>query len=146
MRNTTGTRSQIDRTCNKSNVTGIVRLLDSSADISSFFGIWISLTEDHLKNSFSWYITQPCATIKSPELDPSNHRPLLTLRTSSRMSTLDTSTYETSTLSGSYSFTDTLKGVYYGPGCVKTALPKLLQTLGRTKALIVTGKSLSQKV
>ncbi|KAH8119682.1 hypothetical protein DFH11DRAFT_1566401, partial [Phellopilus nigrolimitatus] len=31
-----------------------------------------------------------------------------------------------STLSGSYAYTDTLKGVYYGPGCLTVALPKLL--------------------
>ncbi|KAF9529394.1 alcohol dehydrogenase IV [Crepidotus variabilis] len=61
------------------------------------------------------------------------------------MSSMDTSVYNTSALSGSYSYTDTLKGVHYGPGCVKTALPKLLKTLGVKKALIVTGKSLAQK-
>ncbi|PIL35439.1 hypothetical protein GSI_02166 [Ganoderma sinense ZZ0214-1] len=48
-----------------------------------------------------------------------------------------------SSLSGFYAYTDTLKGVHYGPGCVKTALPKLLATVGGKKALIVTGKTLS---
>ncbi|KNZ72832.1 NAD-dependent methanol dehydrogenase [Termitomyces sp. J132] len=48
-------------------------------------------------------------------------------------------------LSGFYSWTDTLEGVYYGPGSTKTALPKLLHTLGIKKALVVTGKSLHDK-
>ncbi|KDQ53549.1 hypothetical protein JAAARDRAFT_197357 [Jaapia argillacea MUCL 33604] len=47
-------------------------------------------------------------------------------------------------LHGSYSYTD-LKGVYYGPGSVEIALPKLLSVLGGKKALIVTGKSLYHK-
>lgn len=46
---------------------------------------------------------------------------------------------------GSYAYTDTLKGVFYGPNCVETALPKLLDTLGAKRALIVTGKSLRYK-
>ncbi|TFK90383.1 alcohol dehydrogenase IV [Polyporus arcularius HHB13444] len=50
-----------------------------------------------------------------------------------------------SNLSGSYAYTDTLKGVYYGPGSVKTALPQLLDILGAKKALVVTGKSLFHK-
>ncbi|KAK7061312.1 alcohol dehydrogenase IV [Favolaschia claudopus] len=50
-----------------------------------------------------------------------------------------------SALSGSYGWTDTLKRVHYGPGCVATALPKLIQTLGVKKGLIVTGRSLSTK-
>jgi len=50
-----------------------------------------------------------------------------------------------SALSGSYGWTDTLKSVQYGPGCVTTALPKLIQTLGVKKGLIVTGRSLSTK-
>ncbi|RPD63692.1 alcohol dehydrogenase IV [Lentinus tigrinus ALCF2SS1-6] len=50
-----------------------------------------------------------------------------------------------SNLHGSYAYTDTLKGVFYGPGSVKTALPKLLDMLGAKKALIVTGKSLFNK-
>jgi alcohol dehydrogenase class IV len=61
------------------------------------------------------------------------------------MSTLATTSYESSTLSGFYAWTDTLKAIYYGPGSVKTALPKLLDQLGAKKALIVTGKSLHQK-
>ncbi|KAJ6567365.1 hypothetical protein DFH09DRAFT_1081356 [Mycena vulgaris] len=48
-------------------------------------------------------------------------------------------------MSGSYGWTDTLKGIYYGPGCVATALPKLIQTLGAKKGLIVTGRSLYTK-
>ncbi|KAI0779924.1 iron-containing alcohol dehydrogenase [Fomes fomentarius] len=50
-----------------------------------------------------------------------------------------------SNLNGSYAYTDTLKGVYYGPGSVKTALPKLLGILGAKKALVVTGRSLFHK-
>ncbi|KIY73131.1 Dehydroquinate synthase-like protein [Cylindrobasidium torrendii FP15055 ss-10] len=49
------------------------------------------------------------------------------------------------TLAGSYGWTDTISGVYYGPGSVTTALPKLMKSLGGTKALIVTGKSLYTK-
>lgn len=47
---------------------------------------------------------------------------------------------------GSYAYQDTLKGIYFGPGCLESALPQLLRTLGGTKALIVTGKSLREKV
>lgn len=61
------------------------------------------------------------------------------------MSTLD-ETPPSDSLSGFYGWTDTLKGVYYGPGSVKTALPALLETLGVKKALIVTGRSLHEKV
>ncbi|KAJ7087284.1 iron-containing alcohol dehydrogenase [Mycena belliarum] len=50
-----------------------------------------------------------------------------------------------STTSGSYGWTDTLKGIYYGPGCVDTALPALIAKLGVKKGLIVTGRSLSTK-
>ncbi|EDR08787.1 iron-containing alcohol dehydrogenase [Laccaria bicolor S238N-H82] len=57
------------------------------------------------------------------------------------MSALD----NTPALQGFYGWTDTLKGVYYGPGSVVTALPKLLNTLGVKKALIMTGKSLMNK-
>lgn len=57
----------------------------------------------------------------------------------------DTSVLDSS-LQGYYSWTDTLKGVYYGPGSVVHALPKLLETLGVKKALIVTGRSLYEKV
>ncbi|KAI6032979.1 alcohol dehydrogenase IV [Pisolithus orientalis] len=48
-------------------------------------------------------------------------------------------------LHGTYAYHETLKGVYYGPGCLSTALPQLLSTLGGSKALIVTGKSLREK-
>lgn len=49
-------------------------------------------------------------------------------------------------LQGSYAYHDTLKGVYYGPGCVHTALPRLLSVLGGSKAFVVTGKTLREKV
>ncbi|KAK0461176.1 uncharacterized protein EV420DRAFT_1619642 [Desarmillaria tabescens] len=50
-----------------------------------------------------------------------------------------------SSLQGFYGYTDTLSGVFYGPGSVSTALPALLSTLGVRKALIVTTKSLVNK-
>ena len=62
------------------------------------------------------------------------------------MSSLDPSATDSSSFQGFYSWTDTLKGVYYGPGSVVYALPKLLDTLGVKKALIVTGRSLREKV
>ena len=49
-------------------------------------------------------------------------------------------------MTGSYAYTDTLKGVYYGPGATKTALPKLLDVVGAKKAFVVTGRSLFTKV
>ncbi|PIL35440.1 hypothetical protein GSI_02167 [Ganoderma sinense ZZ0214-1] len=45
-------------------------------------------------------------------------------------------------LSGFYAYTETLKGVHYGPGSVKTALPKLLASVGGNRAFIITGKTL----
>ena len=62
------------------------------------------------------------------------------------MSVMSTDQHPSSTLQGSYSYTDTLKRVSYGPGCVSDALPKMLQIIGGTKALVVTGKSLRTKV
>ncbi|KAI0829908.1 alcohol dehydrogenase IV [Trametes gibbosa] len=61
------------------------------------------------------------------------------------MSGLDPTQHPSSDLHGSYGWTDTLKGVYYGPGSVKTALPKLLSIVGGKKALVVTGRSLHDK-
>ncbi|KAH9894929.1 iron-containing alcohol dehydrogenase [Cubamyces lactineus] len=61
------------------------------------------------------------------------------------MSSLDPSKYDSSDLHGSYAWTDTLKGVHYGPGSVKTALPKLLSIIGAKKAFVVTGRSLHDK-
>jgi hypothetical protein len=49
-------------------------------------------------------------------------------------------------LSGNYAWTQTLQGVHYGPGSISTTLPKLLDTLGASKALVVTGNSLYTKV
>jgi hypothetical protein len=51
-----------------------------------------------------------------------------------------------SNLHGSYTYSDTLKGIYYGPACVHTALPRLLSVLGGSKAFVITGKSLREKV
>ncbi|EPQ57494.1 iron-containing alcohol dehydrogenase [Gloeophyllum trabeum ATCC 11539] len=61
------------------------------------------------------------------------------------MSALDSTQHDSTNIRGFYAYTDTLKGVFYGPGSVNTALPKLLDTLNGTKALIVTGKSLHDK-
>ncbi|KAJ8696773.1 hypothetical protein PTI98_006613 [Pleurotus ostreatus] len=61
------------------------------------------------------------------------------------MSSIDSSQAASNGVSGFYSYTDTLKGVYYGPGCVKTALPQLLEIIGAKRALVVTGKSLHEK-
>ena len=63
------------------------------------------------------------------------------------MSAVDTNTsaVSNSELYGSFTYSETLKGIYYGPGSVKTALPKLISTLGVSKALIVTGRSLHTK-
>lgn len=44
-----------------------------------------------------------------------------------------------------YAWSHTLQGVYYGPGSISTALPKLLDTLGASKAMVVTGNSLLYK-
>ena len=49
-------------------------------------------------------------------------------------------------LSGDYAWIHSLQGVYYGPGSVSTVLPKLLDTLGTSKAMVVTGNSLYTKV
>ena len=48
-------------------------------------------------------------------------------------------------MSGYYGYTSN-EGVYYGPGCLKDALQKLVSSLGKTRALIVTGKTLHTKV
>jgi hypothetical protein len=62
------------------------------------------------------------------------------------MSTLSNDQHTSTQLQGFYGWTDSLKGVYYGPGCLQTALPKLRAAIGGKKALIVTGKSLYNKV
>ncbi|KAF9269251.1 iron-containing alcohol dehydrogenase [Marasmius fiardii PR-910] len=61
------------------------------------------------------------------------------------MSGLDLNQYDSSNLQGSYAWTDTLRGIHFGPGSVDRALPKLFVTLGASKALLVTGKSLYNK-
>ncbi|KAH7923185.1 Dehydroquinate synthase-like protein [Leucogyrophana mollusca] len=48
-------------------------------------------------------------------------------------------------LQGSYAWTDSIKKIHYGPGCVKKALPQVLSLLGGNKAFIVTGNSLRTK-
>ena len=52
----------------------------------------------------------------------------------------------TEAISGFYAYTQTLKGVYYGPGSVKSSLISILEGFGTKKVLIVTGKSLREKV
>ena len=49
-------------------------------------------------------------------------------------------------LYGSYSWSNASKGLYYGPGCMESALSKLIGDIGASKALIVTGRSLKEKV
>ena len=49
-------------------------------------------------------------------------------------------------ISGFYAYTQTLKGVYYGPGSVKNSLISVLEGFGTKKVLVVTGKSLREKV
>ncbi|KAH9858574.1 alcohol dehydrogenase IV [Lenzites betulinus] len=61
------------------------------------------------------------------------------------MSFLDPTNHGSSDLQGAYAWTDSLKGVHYGPGSVKTGLPKLLSIIGGKKALVVTGRSLYEK-
>lgn len=55
-------------------------------------------------------------------------------------------TMSTSAISGFYAYTQTLKGVYYGPGSVKDSLISILEGFGTKKVLIITGKSLREKV
>ncbi|KAF5393497.1 hypothetical protein D9757_000653 [Collybiopsis confluens] len=62
------------------------------------------------------------------------------------MSIVDYSVEHPSTeLQGFYGWTDTLRGIQYGPGSVSTALPKFLKLLGASKAMVLTGKSLYEK-
>lgn len=67
-------------------------------------------------------------------------------RISNAQFTLSRRIMPSSALSGSYGWTDTLKTVYYGPGSLQSSLPKLLTSLNGTRALVVTGKSLYEKV
>ncbi|KAH7874730.1 alcohol dehydrogenase IV [Lentinula edodes] len=53
--------------------------------------------------------------------------------------------YPSTELQGFYGWTDTLRGIQYGPGSVSTALPKFFKLLGVSKALVLTGKSLYEK-
>lgn len=62
------------------------------------------------------------------------------------MSTLSHDEHPSTALHGFYGWTDSLKGIYYGPGSLESSLPKLRSAIGGTKALIVTGKSLYNKV
>ncbi|KAF9792661.1 alcohol dehydrogenase IV [Thelephora terrestris] len=50
-----------------------------------------------------------------------------------------------SAISGFYAYTQTLKGVYYGPGSVKDSLISILEGFGTKKVLIVTGRSLRER-
>ncbi|TFY64695.1 hypothetical protein EVG20_g5863 [Dentipellis fragilis] len=62
------------------------------------------------------------------------------------MSTLLADKHESTNLQGFYSWVEPIKGIYYGPGSITTALPKLRAAIGGKKALIVTGHSLYHKV
>ncbi|EIW63198.1 iron-containing alcohol dehydrogenase [Trametes versicolor FP-101664 SS1] len=61
------------------------------------------------------------------------------------MSSLDPIKPFSSNLHGSYSWPQSLQGIHFGPGSIKTALPKLLAKIGAKKALVVTGRSLHEK-
>ncbi|OJT15914.1 Alcohol dehydrogenase 2 [Trametes pubescens] len=61
------------------------------------------------------------------------------------MSALDATNASSSNLHGSYAWTQSLQGIHFGPGSIKTALPKLLAKIGAKKALVVTGRSLHEK-
>ena len=61
------------------------------------------------------------------------------------MSAMNQDVFPSTNLEGYYAWTD-LKAVYYGPGSLATALPKLRAAIGGKKALIVTGQSLYNKV
>lgn len=58
----------------------------------------------------------------------------------------DRHTMSTPAISGFYAYTQTLEGVYYGPGSVKNSLIPVLEGFGTKRALIVTGRSLREKV
>ena len=62
------------------------------------------------------------------------------------MSALDINDYASTDLRGTYAYHEQLKKIFYGPGVVETALPELLNLFGAKKAVIVTGKSLFEKV
>ncbi|KLO09147.1 alcohol dehydrogenase IV [Schizopora paradoxa] len=49
------------------------------------------------------------------------------------------------TIQGSLGSSPTLQSVFYGPGCVSNALPKLIKSFGVKKALVVTGNTLRTK-
>ncbi|KAJ6627357.1 alcohol dehydrogenase IV [Mycena sp. CBHHK59/15] len=48
-------------------------------------------------------------------------------------------------MSGAYTYTESLKTIHYGIGCLATALPESIDALGVKKGLIVTGRSLFSK-
>ena len=52
----------------------------------------------------------------------------------------------TPAISGFYAYTQTLKGVYYGPGSVKNSLISVLEGFGTKRVLIITGRSLRERV
>jgi hypothetical protein len=62
------------------------------------------------------------------------------------MSTIDRSTTTSTTFQGHYAWHQNLQGIFYGPGCVNTALPGLLETLGLKRAMVLTSKSVLTKV
>lgn len=61
------------------------------------------------------------------------------------MSIIDRESFPSTTYQGHYSWHPNIQGISYGPGCVKTALPELLDTLGIKKAMVLTSKSVLTK-
>ncbi|KAF9451931.1 iron-containing alcohol dehydrogenase [Macrolepiota fuliginosa MF-IS2] len=57
------------------------------------------------------------------------------------MSIIDRDNHASTAYHGQYSWQHNLQGLFYGPGCIKTALPELLDTLGIKKAMVLTSKS-----
>lgn len=62
------------------------------------------------------------------------------------MSIIDRETLPSTTYQGHYSWHQRLQGLFYGPGCVKTALPELLETLQIKRAMVLTSRSVLFKV
>ena len=62
------------------------------------------------------------------------------------MSIISRDTHPSTTYQGHYSWHLNLQGIFYGPGCIKTALPQLLDDLGIKRAMLLTSKSVLNKV
>jgi len=62
------------------------------------------------------------------------------------MSIINCDTHPSTTYQGHYGWHLNLQGVYYGPGCTKTVLPQLLDDLGIKRVMLLTSKSVLNKV